>query len=45
MDDIAARLPERLAGPDDALRLALEFEDELAFEQVTEDRAGVAVRR
>jgi hypothetical protein len=31
MDHIAARLPERLAGADDALGLALEFEHDLAF--------------
>jgi hypothetical protein len=30
VDDVAARLPERLAGPDDARRLTLELEHHLA---------------
>jgi hypothetical protein len=45
MDDVATRLPERLAGADDAWRLAFELEHHLALQHVAEGRTGVAVRR
>src|SRR6185312_473562 len=45
VDDVPARLPERLPGPDDPLRLALELEDHLALEHVPEDGPGMTVRR
>src|SRR6266536_1631456 len=45
VDDVAARLPERLAGPDDARRLTLELEHHLAVEHIAEARSGVPMRR
>jgi hypothetical protein len=34
VDDVAARRPERFAGTDDVLWLALEFEDEFTFDGI-----------
>src|SRR5215472_6547908 len=45
VDDVAARLPERLARPDDTRRLTLELEHHLALQDVAEGRSGMPVRR
>jgi hypothetical protein len=45
VDDVAARLPERLSSLNDPLGLALQLEDHLALEHVTEHWARVPVRR
>jgi hypothetical protein len=44
VDDVTARLPERLARPDDTLGFALQLEPDLAFEHVTEYRSRVPMR-
>ena len=38
MDDVAARLPERLSGPDLAGRLAFQFKQQFTFQHVAECR-------
>ncbi|GAB3846086.1 hypothetical protein GCM10027610_063570 [Dactylosporangium cerinum] len=45
VDDVAARLPERLTGVQDPGWFALELEHHLAVQHVAERRAGVPVRR
>src|SRR5258706_8655938 len=45
VDDVAARLPERLAGPDDTRRLTLKLEHHLAVQHLAEGRPGVPMRR
>ena len=46
VDDVAAGFPERLAGANDARRLAFQLEQHLAFEHVAEGRpARMPVRR
>jgi hypothetical protein len=45
VDDVTARLPERLAGPDHPLALTLELEEHLAVQHVAEQQSGVPVRR
>src|SRR5215472_5884256 len=44
-DDVAARLPERLASPDDTRWLTLELEHHLALQHIAEDGSGVPMRR
>jgi hypothetical protein len=45
VDEVAARLPERLPRADDALGFTLDLEAHLSGDEVAEDGAGVAVRR
>src|SRR5215469_1325120 len=45
VDDIAARLPERPASPDDTRWLTLELEHHLALQHIPEARPGVPMRR
>src|SRR5258706_11474823 len=45
VDDVATRLPERLASPDDTRRLTLELEHHLALQHIAEGRSGVPMRR
>src|SRR5258708_1784470 len=45
VDDVATRLPERLASLDDTGRLTLELEHHLALQHVAEARSGVPMRR
>jgi hypothetical protein len=43
VDHVAARLPEGLAGADNAFGLALQLEDHFALDHVAEGGAGVSV--
>src|SRR5215469_2616345 len=45
VDDVAARLPERLTSPDDTRWLTLQLEHNLARQHIAEGRAGVPMRR
>src|SRR5215469_71837 len=45
VDDVSARLPERLASPDDTRSLTLELEHHLALQHIAEARSGVPMRR
>src|SRR5258707_14130531 len=45
VDDVATRLPERLASLDDTGRLTLELEHHLALQHGSEARAGAPMRR
>src|SRR5215472_10263330 len=45
VDDVAARLPERLTSPDDTRWLTLQLEHHLARQHIAEGRAGVPMRR
>src|SRR5215469_11734900 len=45
VDEVAARLPERLASPEDTRWLTLELEHHLALQHIAESRSGVPMRR
>src|SRR5436305_12339053 len=45
VDDVATRLPERLAGPNDTRRPTFELEHHLAVPHITEARSGLPMRR
>src|SRR5258706_798656 len=45
VDDVATRLPERLASPDDTRLLTLELEHHLDVQHIAEGRSGVPRRR